>query len=236
MPGPKVSSAKELPPPIPVRNFRSPKQPTSQDMADLNNFGGGVNPLGYLGHTFTEHGYGPTYSPPVRPPPSAYKQPHRRPQYPSFDFGEDDESTFTAPSPKPPTTSGLPLPPSVTESSPKSCFSLIGPLTPILPECSLSSVGSSTTMSQNIFILWRVFILCMSMAAIIVSIAQNLRYITFLPGVALVFSFLESSIMLRRAVLYRLNHADMYILFNKIKTYGCVDAFPSQTRSAPTIV
>lgn len=55
------SSSKRLTgsPPEPVRDYFADRQ--ARQASNFDEFGGGVNPLGYIGHTFTEYGYGPVY-------------------------------------------------------------------------------------------------------------------------------------------------------------------------------
>lgn len=165
--------SKPLTEPIRVRSVAPYALPTAEEYADrFNNYGGGVNPLGYMGHEFAADGsYG--YRPrayPKRPLVSSRKPPlPPQPRPASFDFGMDDEDALSMPVPE---TSRRGIARAQVEhhqddeSTHTGCL-LWSSATPSLSSPWITIVRSPV-LNKYVFFVWHIALLSYSLAGLIV--------------------------------------------------------------------
>lgn len=168
---------------------------------DYNNFGGGVNPLGYKGHTFTGTGYGPV-SIPSPPSPQEnvsrtsqdstvvhFRQHHERPSYSTTTNASTEENESENESNN------------HEDSSHFLCPSL-GSANPFFVALPLSRFSTSPYLPDSLFLAWRaiVFFLLTSFS-IVIAIQRHTSSFTA-PSLALVTASIASVVQFYRATQY----------------------------------
>lgn len=188
---------------------------TSDIAAEYEDFGGGVNPLGYKGHFFHNDGYGySSSSPHESASPVSFKfSSSRRAALPVYDFGDDDEAVLSVVQ-----TPRSALPQQEERSS--SCTSLIGPARPFTEQLCIAQVGSSTVLSQPTYLAWRICFTLLTIATCIITVVQSLRFLAFIQGAAVVSAVFCQLMFLRRAYLYYAVQRDHAALTEKFAVFG----------------
>lgn len=180
--------------PIRVRSVPPYGLPTAEEYADrFNNYAGGVNPLGYMGHEFAADGsYG--YRPrnyPKRPLVSSRKPPlPPQPRPTTFDFGQDDEDALSMPVPES-RRKAVALAPCEhhhNDDSTPFCTSWLSPPSSLSSPC--VTIARSSVLNKYVFFVWRIVMFSYSLASLIVASMYGFSYrsifvfATFLAAVA----------------------------------------------------
>lgn len=195
--------------------------PTIDIATDYDEFGGGVNPLGYKGHVFHLHGYGINSIQEPATPVSFKFSSARRPQLPTYDFGDDDEDVLSITPP--------PQPPSRSTQQPTDVdfvASFIGPFFPFLGDVCLTQVGTSFFVGHTPYLLWRTSLALLAIAALVFTAVENLWRLTHISGAAVILSVGCQILLLRRAFLYRALRQDQPALVEKNDTFAFVCCIP----------
>lgn len=106
------------------------------------------------------------------------------------------------------------------EVEPYLCRSVMGPITPFLGVCSLNNVGTSSVLSHNLYTAWRITVLTLSLSTLVVTALQEIRFLAYIQGAALVTSVFVHVLLLRRAVMFRHNCDDKAALSEKLYAPG----------------
>lgn len=168
---------------------------------DYQNFGGGVNPLGYKGHTFTENGYGPIYTGRmaghttctksiVRP--AYYMHKKRLPR----DVGK-----------KPVVTSCAQLDDANTKLD--QMAGTAGAFMPLTLDVTLADIGESLFFTDNVYIAWRALYLLICLMGVIVSLTQARGPAWLASCFAMTYAAVHGTVGFRRTVQMRvLKHTE----------------------------
>lgn len=193
---------------------------------DYNNFGGGVNPLGYKGHTFTADGYGPVYLalPENRrifnrtPSSSTAKpKPKPKPTHPQFSLTDSLDNDETEAGDRndviSPTASAVASTEEAGQSveengqpreSVKVNLPVLGTIWPFFAAVSLESLGESILFTDNVYLAWRILYFLICFFATILSVRSLGEAVFLSSSLAISYAAITAMTSLRRAVQYRL--------------------------------
>lgn len=198
---PPVTHSTDLPEPIIVKDCRPhTRSPSSHhDLQHFLDFGGGVNPMAYKGYTFSKHG--------------RFQFWQNRHNDKSF---KQHSSSNPQPQPHLPTRPNNEIHEKQQPSC--SCCPLIGPLTPLFPTASLQQVATSTLLTPNVYVAWRIVLFAFSLTALVLTLFETPHLIPTLSGFTLVYSFFSNSVLLTETLQYRfaqsnpIDHAKLNML------------------------
>lgn len=219
---------------MPSRDPSRSNPPSSDITSDYNDIGGGVNPFAYKGHLFPPNSYSyytsSTYdnASNTNAPPS-FKLAARRAYPPNYNIPDDEDEM--ALSMKVPPAIPIPLTPpvrhlptDVNRQEAYLCCPLLGPVTPFLASISLRMLGSSTILPRPVFMVWRVFLLFVSLAAFITTAITQVRFLAYIQGGAIMFSVFAEMLLLRACLAYWRERMDPVHAEEPMDAYGYVSS------------
>lgn len=100
------------------------------------------------------------------------------------------------------------------------CCPVMGPITPFLGMCSLNNVGTSSVLSHDLYMAWRLIALTLAIITLIVTVLHEIRFLAYIQGAALLMSVFVHILLLRRAMTFRRNRDDKFALSEKRYIFG----------------
>lgn len=192
--------------------------PLSSITDDYNNFGGGVNPLGYKGHTFTANGYGPVYFERPQAPDDCSgsrscggKTCSKNSSFSKTKFERDYDAELMSPSTSVVNCDGVaeqaPGTTSANDASDEENITewpVLGPVWPPIAKVSLLDLGESDLFTDNVYLAWRIIYFATCFAAVIIAINVLGSPAMLSSCLAVLFAAVAAIAGLRRVVQYRL--------------------------------